>query len=126
MGAVAPIVGDRHAVVLRMFNDRSPEWEVTDERVDALASIPSGMEERHITTITKMVESAVEGIKRWGLTTERFVALRQYIALIRAPTSRETRDVIRQMQLGGMRDGVADREWFRNTMKLLLNLEEES
>jgi len=125
VGAVAPVIEDRHAIVLRMFNNRSSEWEVTDERIDALAAIPRGLEKRHAETFADMVDSAVEGIKGWGLTTERFTALQQYIALINSPTPQDIRDVIQQAQLGALRDGVADREWFVNAVKLLQKLEGE-
>jgi hypothetical protein len=114
----------RHEVVLRMFNDRSTGWEVTDDRIDALASIPSGLEEKHAASIADMVDTAVEGARRWGMTTERFLALRQYLVLVRAPTVQSIKDVIQQMQLGGIRDGVADRDWFLEAVKMLLAIEE--
>ncbi len=109
-----------------MFNDRSPSWEVTDDRLDALVSVPSGLEKRHADTIGGMVDAAVEGTNAWGMTTERFVALQQYLSLVSAPTMQTIRDVIQRMQLGGMRDRVADQDWFVDAMKILLHLEEES
>lgn len=107
-----------------MFNDRSSKWKVTDDRVDALVAVPSGLEKDHVETIADMVDVAVEGAGEWGMTTERFVALRGYIDLIMAPTAETIRDVIRRVQLGGLRDGVADRGWFVDAMKILLDLEE--
>ena len=124
MEGVAPAIEERHAVVLRMFNDRSPQWEITDERLDALAAVPSGLEKRHVETIADMVNTAIEGVPSWGLTTERFVALRQYIHLAGVPTAQTIRDIIQQAQLGGLRDGVAGRGWFVSMMDLLLKLEE--
>ena len=124
MGALGAEIGERHAVVLRMFNDRSPAWEVTEDRIDALVAVPSGLEKRHAETIASMIDIAIEGSKSWGMTTERFTALQQYLALVMAPTMQTIRDLIRRTQLGGVRDGVAGREWFIDTMKLLLHLEE--
>ena len=126
MGEIAIHVEKRHAVVLRMFNDRSSGWEVTDDRLDALIAIPSGLGGQHTSTISDMVDSAVEGGNRWRMTTERYVALREYLSLIRAPTKQNVRDVIQRMQLGGLRDGVADKEWFDEAMKVLLSVEEGS
>lgn len=124
MGGLGIELEGRHEVVLRMFNDRSTGWEVTDDRIDALVSVPSGLEEQHAVSIADMVDTAVEGARRWGMTTERFLALRQYLVLIRTPTVQSIKDVIQQMQLGGIRDGVADRDWFLEAVKMLLAIEE--
>lgn len=126
MGGVAIDVEKRHDVVLRMFNDRSSGWEITDDRLDALIAIPSGLEEKHSLAIADMVDTALVGAKRWGMTTERYLALREYLTLVRAPTRQTVRDVIQRLQLGGLRDGVADRDWFIETMKVLLAVEEGS
>jgi hypothetical protein len=107
-----------------MFNDRSSGWEVTDDRLDALAAVPSGLDERHAVAIADMVDTAVEGAKRWGMSTERFLAIREYLVLVRTPTTQTIKDVIRRMQLGGIRDGVADRDWFVEATKILLAIEE--
>jgi hypothetical protein len=124
VGGLSIELEGRHEVVLRMFNDRSTGWEVTDDRIDALALIPSGLEEKYAVSIADMVDTAVEGARRWGMTTERFLALRQYLVLIRAPSVQTIKDVIQQMQLGGIRDGVADRDWFLEAVKMLLAIEE--
>ena len=124
MGGLDIKPGGRHDVVLRMFNDRSSGWEVTDDRIDALASVPSGLDERHAVAIADMVDAAVEGAKRWGMSTERFLAIHEYLVFIRTPTTQTIKDVIRRMQLGGIRDGVSDRDWFVEAMKVLLAIEE--
>ncbi len=124
MGAVERTIDARHAIVLRMFNERVSLWEVTNDRLDALVEVPSGLEKRHIDTIQEMVSAAIEGTKSWTMTTERYVALQQYLALVMMPSIHAVRDVIQRAQLGGVRDGVAGREWFVEAMKLLLKFEE--
>jgi hypothetical protein len=126
VGALAENIGERHSTVLRMFNERSSSWAVTDDRVNALASIPVGLEGRHVSTITAMVDAAVEGAKHWGLTAERFSALRRFVELANSPAKHDIANVIQRMQLGGMRDGVADREWFVAAMEILLHAEGDS
>lgn len=108
-----------------MFNDRSSSstWEITDDRVNALVAVPGGLQKRHAETIISMVDVAVEGAESWGMTTERFTALQQYLLLIQAPTIQTIRDVIQRMQLGGLRDGVAHQEWFVDAVKILLHME---
>ena len=112
----------RHTVVLRMFNEREGSWKVTTDRLDALTSPPTGMDPRHASTISDMVDSALDGGKTWGLTAERYGAIHNYLAMAQAPAPEAIKGVVQRMKVGGIRDGVSDREWFIDAMKELVEL----
>lgn len=108
-----------HEAVLRMVNGLAHTWDVTDERLEAFASLPTGLPPHHQKTFEEMLDLAASGASTWPATVARYTALRAYALIARRPPQRDVKQVLQVVQLGALRDGVADREWVQLTITVL-------
>jgi len=111
-----------HETVLRMLNEQLESWEITGERLEAFGTMPYGVLPKHQAVFEEMLSLALDGVKTWTRTVERYAALRAYVEFASAPAQDRIPAVLSKAQLGAVRDQVVDREWVQDVLVLLHDL----